>query len=78
METTVSIVQLCDKLVGMKLPLLPLALAPPLAVKPTLLLTEFCLVETPDLQHGLVATQTAVAHKKLPARTGWHHDGINE
>jgi hypothetical protein len=59
-------------------PLLPLTLAPPPAMKPTLLLAEFCLVKTPDLQHGLVATRTAVAHKKLPARPGWHHDGINE
>jgi len=59
-------------------PLLPLALAPPLAIKPTLLLTEFCLVETPGLKHGLDTTQTEVAHKKRPAHPGWHHDGINE
>ena len=65
-------------------PFIAAALAPPLAIKATLLLAEFCPVKAPDMSAifdpKLLAYRANVVTsvlKEIIAR-GWAHGGIND
>ena len=60
------------------------ALAPPLVIKATLLLAEFCPVKAPDMSgilDPLLAYRANVVTsvlKEIIAPRGWAHGGIND
>lgn len=62
----------------MKTILLLRTTSPPIAIKRTLLLAEFCPVNATDLKVGPISARVTVACQKMLVQSGWHHDGINE
>jgi hypothetical protein len=69
----------------MNTPPIPKALSPPLVVKATLLLAEFCLVKVPTRRDGpdaellaLHAARAAILRKQPLSNPGWFHGGLND